>query len=784
MAQSGFIESEDLFFELFAETFGLDKLQYLVPEYPFEDIYGYPRRIDYALMSGVEKYALEIDGQRYHDPTQVAKDKFIDDLIRQNSLVYQGWTVYRWAYRQLTQSREQVKSELVQFLGHNPLLQLWAEFLPHQRAGEVASGDLELREHQAVALDELARLRREGKTLALLTHATGTGKTTTAVLDAKRVGLPVLFLAHTRELVEQAAHTFVRLWPEAEVTIEDGDGRRSLARGKESLKRREGCDAAGSDEHEKDVFAGKVTVSSVQYVSRNLSQYAPEQFGYLVIDEAHHATSRTYKEVIGHFKTRFLLGLTATPERMDGQSLLDIFQHVAHRMDLKTAIELGELVPIRCVRVKTNVDLSSVRFNGFRYQAKDLEEKLRIPERDRLIVQTYLELTPGERAVVFCVNVAHAERLAELFCAAGVEARSVSGRQSRVERQQILSDYGAGAIQVLCACDILNEGWDSPETRVLLMARPTLSKVIYLQQLGRGTRKAPGKESLLVVDFVDNGNRYNQGVSLHRLFKIREYMAGRLALAPVERIAEERAAWEATRVSQDLPEAFAHLHLWLKDIEVVDLFDWQHAIEHMWSHRRLAMELGVSDDTVINWVRKGKVVADHVVPLGKRTFYYFEPERAEEIRRVTNTPPRLPIYDEFFLFVRQADRVFSYKPVLLAAMIELADTGGRVGVDRLVERFASFYQERQRCGLPVEAPKAKMARIENLTNDEIRVVLFEMPFEKFERKGYFRRCRELTEVEWHPSLWAKLTVADKATLLSEAELQIEDYYSRRVAPKR
>ncbi|MZP30419.1 DEAD/DEAH box helicase family protein [Heliobacterium undosum] len=783
MSESKFKESEDLFFELFAETFGLDKLQYLVPEYPFEDIYGYPRRIDYALMSGVDKFALEIDGQRYHDPLQVAKDKFIDDLIRQNSLVYHGWTVYRWAYRQLTQSREQVKSELVQFLGHNPMLQLWAEFLPLQRAGEVASGDLELREHQASALDELAGLRREGKTIALLTHATGTGKTTTAVLDAKRVGLPVLFLAHTRELVEQAAHTFLRLWPEAEVIVEDGAGRRSLGKAKDLPAKRKSEEAAGTVENDDGVSPIEVIVSSIQYVSRNLSHFSPDQFGYLVIDEAHHATSRTYKEVIGYFKTRFLLGLTATPERMDGQSLLDIFQQVAHRMDLKRAIELGELVPIRCVRVKTNVDLSSVRFNGFRYQAKDLEEKLRIPERDRLIVQTYLELTPGERTVIFCVNVAHAESLAELFCAEGVPARAVSGRQGRSERQQILADYATGVIRVLCACDILNEGWDSPETRVLFMARPTLSKVIYLQQLGRGTRKAPGKESLLVVDFVDNGNWYNQGLSLHRLFKIREYMAGRLALAPTEKIAEERAAWEAARLSQELPEALAHLHLWLKDIEVVDLFDWQDAIEHMWSHRRLAMELGVSDDTVLNWVRKGKVQADHAVPLGKRTYYYFEPDRVEEIRRATNTPPRLPIYDEFFLFVRQADMVFSYKSVLLMAMLELTDPDGRVRVDRLVERFARFYREREEQGLPVEAPKAKMARVRDLTTDDIRNLLFEMPFEKFERKGYFRRCRELTEVEWHPSLWVKLTAGDKEMLLREAQWQNDDYYARRVAPQ-
>ncbi|MTV50165.1 DEAD/DEAH box helicase [Heliobacillus mobilis] len=762
------LASEDIFLELFADTFGLEKLQYLVPEYPFDDIYGYPRRIDYALMSGIEKYALEIDGQRYHDPSQVARDKFIDDLIRQNSLIYQGWKVYRWAYRQLTQSREQVKSELIQFLGHNPMLQLWADFLPAQRAGEVASGDLELREHQMAALEELTRLRKDGKTIALLTHATGTGKTTTAVMDAKRLGLPVLFLAHTRELLDQAARTFARLWPRARVTVVDGDGPRCIHEPVHTL--------AVVDEEKREPVP--VTVSSVQYISRNLTDYDPQQFDYMIIDEAHHATSRTYQQVISYFKTKHMLGLTATPERMDGQSLLDIFQHVAHRMDLRQAIELGELVPIRCVRVKTNVDLSSVRFNGIRYQVKDLEEILHIPERNKLIVQTYLDLVPGERTVVFCVNVNHAEELAQHFTEHGIAAKAVSGRLGRNERRQILKDYEKGTIHVLCACDILNEGWDSPETQVLFMARPTLSKVVYLQQLGRGTRKAPGKHALLVVDFVDNGNRYNQSLSLHRLFKIKEYAAGRLVLAPKEKLAEEQAAWEAYQLGQDRPEVTTHLHLWVTDIEAVELFDWQEAVEHLWSHRRLAIELGVSDDTVIKWIQKSKEKADHTLPVGRRTYYYFEPDRLEEIRIRQGIPKRLPIYEEFMAFVRQGDMFFSYKPVLLLAMLELADPEGKVSVERLVEKFVTFYIERAEKGLPAEKKGSKMLRVQELTVEDVRSLIFEMPFEKFERKGYFRRCRELTEVEWNPSLWKKLTVTDKEFVAEQGQKQIQDYYSR------
>src|SRR5207249_7227704 len=113
-----------------------------------------------------------------------------------------------------------------------------------------------------------------------------------------------------------------------------------------------------------------------------------------------------------------------------------------------------------------------------------------------------------------------------------VPARSVSGRMPAREREQYLRQFQQGDLHVLCACDLLNEGWDCPDVEVLLMARPTLSKVIYLQQLGRGTRKAPGKECLIVFDFVDNASRYNQSLSLHRVLGVSRYRQGGLVVAP------------------------------------------------------------------------------------------------------------------------------------------------------------------------------------------------------------------------------------------------------------
>ena len=133
--------------------------------------------------------------------------------------------------------------------------------------------------------------------------------------------------------------------------------------------------------------------------------------------------------------------------------------------------------------------------------------------------------------MAFCVNVQHGEDLAELFRRSGVP-RSVSGRMPRAEREKYLNAFHNGELRVLCACDILNEGWDCPDVEVLLMARPTLSKVIYMQQIRRGTRKAPGKECLVVVDFVDNSSRYNESLNIHRATGSTKYRPGGFVLAP------------------------------------------------------------------------------------------------------------------------------------------------------------------------------------------------------------------------------------------------------------
>jgi superfamily II DNA or RNA helicase len=733
---------EDVFCELFCETFGIESAQYLLPQYPFVDIRGGGRFIDYALRTDRDKIAFEIDSETYHAPYAVTLQKWEDDLLRQNSLIYQHWRVFRWTDRQLGEEPERVKEELQLFLQGTRFVTR-DDFLPHQQTGILA-----LREHQEEALETLARLRAEGVTIALLTHATGLGKTVVAIEDARRLNLRTLFVAHTRELVQQTADAFHRQWPEVTVDIFDS------ARGRP------------------EAF---VVVGTVQGVSANLELFDENDFGYLIVDEAHHATAETYQRIIGYFRTRFMLGMTATDERADHASLLEVFQTVAHRMELEEAIKRGLLVPIRCVRVQTNVDLRDVRFSGLRYNQQDLETKLIIQERNDLIINTYREHVPGKRAAVFCVNVRHAEMLAEGFTAAGFPAQAVSGRLPVEERKRRLDDYHAGRVRVLCACDLLNEGWDSPETEVLLMARPTMSQLLYRQQLGRGTRKAPGKEALIIFDFVDNTRMENRAISLHGLFGRNKYRAGGLVAAP-----DEQMAGEEERIARgEKPEVFLSLHLWVRDLELIDVFDWRQESKKMLSASRLSEELGVDPGTVSSWIATQKIKPDLPVTLGTQTYYYFYPERVEEFRTQFGLKKVTPENrkEAFMEYARTSERGASYRPVLLQTMLDLADERGRVRVSDLVAAFKQFYLDRAARGLKPEKGNVRMARVEALSDGEVEQLIFKMPFERFERRRFFLRCKEVEFVAFTPEVWRRLTDADKTELRQIAADAIAAYFA-------
>ena len=608
---------------------------------------------------------------------------------------------------------------------------------------------IELRDYQQEAAENLQKMREDGKTIALLYHATGVGKTITAATDAKAVGGRTLFLVNALKLASQAKDTFAKVWPEATLGEYTGS--------------------------QKDM-SQTVIFATVQSISKDLEKFSPTDFDYLIVDECHHAAANTYQKIFTYFHPKFILGLTATPERSDGEDMLELFQNVAHKMDLKTAVERGVLVPIRCIRVKTNIDLTDVRINGIKYNSQDLESKLFIPERNRLIVDTYLKYVNGKKTVIFCASVDHAAEIAKLLRDSGVKAEAVSGRDRVEVREKILKDYETGSTNVLCACDLLNEGWDSPHTTVLFMARPTMSKTIYLQQLGRGTRRCPGKEDLLVVDFVDNANMFNMPYSLHRVLDIAKYQPMTYVLAP-----ENKRKLDQDMLFQgEKPEAWLDVPIDVSDYEIIDLFNWQNSVKDMISQIEFVRMVDVQSETVERYIKDGKVKPDLSIPFGdKRMFHYF---REESIRNIAKqygwdliTPQNMA--DKFMKFIETMDMSYSYKPVLLKAIYEYMDTSGRVALPDVVDYFIDFYEDRKAHGMIAEK-STSIYQKGGYTRKDVEKNILSNPFKRFEDMRFLMRCKDVETIEVNPIIFRKLTREDWLHIVNVCDKSLEKYYLR------
>ncbi|MFD8456513.1 DUF3427 domain-containing protein [Streptomyces antimycoticus] len=342
--------------------------------------------------------------------------------------------------------------------------------------------------------DMLERLRVErdihSRHRNLLVAATGTGKTVMAALDYKALkhahqgrALSLLFVAHRQEILKQSLRTYQEV-------LDDANFGELLVGG--------------------EVPTGWTHVfASVQSLNaRGLEELAPDHFDVVVIDEFHHGVSPTYRRIIDHFKPLELLGLTATPERMDGRNVQEEFFNgrFAAEMRLWEALENDLLSPFHYFGIADNTDLEGITWKQGSYVASELSQLYTGNHaRARLIVKAVQEKVtdPGTmKALGFCVTVAHAHFMADFFRRAGVNAKALDGSTPAAERAQALRDLRDGTVQILFSVDLFNEGLDVPDVDTLLLLRPTSSATVFLQQLGRGLRRTPDKPVLTVLDFI------------------------------------------------------------------------------------------------------------------------------------------------------------------------------------------------------------------------------------------------------------------------------------------
>jgi len=335
-------------------------------------------------------------------------------------------------------------------------------------------------EIQQEALAALEKTRAEGNTAGLVVLATGLGKTWLSAFDSHRAEYHrILFVAHREEILDQALKTFRRIRPSARLGRFTG-----LAK-------------------EPDV---DVLFASIQTLGkrRHLDDFRPDEFDYVVVDEFHHASAATYRRLIEHFRPKFLLGLTATPERTDGGDLLALCQeNLVYRCDLTEGIRRGLLSPYRYFGVPDEVDYTNIPWRSARFDEDALTEAVATTVRAQNALEQYRSRA-GRRTLAFCVSKRHADFMATFFEKNAVRAVAVHSGEASAPRAGSLERLESGELDVVFAVDMFNEGVDLPDLDTVMMLRPTESRILWLQQFGRGLRKVDGKDRLTVIDYIGN----------------------------------------------------------------------------------------------------------------------------------------------------------------------------------------------------------------------------------------------------------------------------------------
>ena len=359
---------------------------------------------------------------------------------------------------------------------------------------------------QKRVLQKLKETRINGNKKGLVISATGTGKTYLAAMDIKQFfeinsntenklfeindkksktsNIKFLFIAHREELLENAINVFSKI-----LKIDKNEFGRIYG---------------GLKEIDKSII-----FASIQSLRNCYNEFKPSFFDYVIVDEFHHSMSDSYLKTLSYFNPKFLLGLTATPKRMDGKDILSLCDYnVVDEIGIKEALEEDLIVPFHYFGVNDyTINYDNIPYKNGNYNEKILLENLLLNTRTDYIVEKINKFGfDGDElsAVAFCQNIEHAFFMKEEFSKKGYKSAVITANTSSNERSEILEKFKNKKIEILCVVDILNEGIDIPTINLLLFLRPTMSSTIFIQQIGRGLRKAKNKDFVTIIDFIGN----------------------------------------------------------------------------------------------------------------------------------------------------------------------------------------------------------------------------------------------------------------------------------------
>ncbi|WP_323588502.1 DEAD/DEAH box helicase [Aliarcobacter butzleri] len=336
---------------------------------------------------------------------------------------------------------------------------------------------------QKKALEKLENLRKKGENKALIIAATGTGKTYLSAFDVKRFkAKTILFLVHRENILIKAKQSFEEILPQINSF---------------------GLYTGNKKEQDKNYL-----FSTIQTMSSNFLEFSQDLFDYIIIDEAHHVTSPSYKKILDYFKPKFLLGLTATSNRMDGNSIYEVFdENIALDIRLNDALEHNLIVPFHYYGIS---DIQSIDYENVDLTKIDLLAKLlSVNKRVDFIIDkmNFYSNSENKRKVLgFCVSKEHCNFMSEEFNKKGINSITLTSEDSISKREESIKrvENENDSLEVIFTVDIFNEGIDIPSINMVLFLRPTNSPIVFVQQLGRGLRKYQNKEFLTVLDFIGN----------------------------------------------------------------------------------------------------------------------------------------------------------------------------------------------------------------------------------------------------------------------------------------
>lgn len=715
---------ELLFEQNFTDVYGMRALKYLQKEFRISDEDGNNYFLDYLIDTADNRVAIEENGIHYHHPQLIGIEGYRKQLRKQNTCALWGLKLYRFSTEDC-RFKDRIEDDIRSYLGKDTS--------GFREAGLLLERKTELYEHQEISLAQIQERREKGIRAFLIVLPTAAGKSRIVEEDIMKFAAGK---EQFRALILAPNTNIIADW-------------------KERI--------------DKDLqpLQDRIDIKTYSYAVRHYHEKPRDYYSYIVVDEAHHAVAPMLKRVIQYYAPEFLVGLTATDQRPDKKRLEEIFGNYTTELSLKDAMEKGVVARANVYRIETNIDLSHVRFNGKDYVNADLEKSVRVTSRNELIVNVlkdyFTEGDAGKRqGIIFCINKAHTKEMARRLNVAGISAQDYSGDTKHPEK--VMQEFKEHKIRFLCACDMISEGWDYPELGILVMARPTLSKVLYLQQIGRGLRRTSIKKNVFVIDVVDEYGAMVRACSMHAIFGNSLYVPfgdiTRQDYLPGQMIEIDGITERVERIVE------------------VDIHTFEEKYGDYYSQEQLAREYFVNTGTITSWIRKGKITPTVEFPFGSKKISLFSPEDVEKYRKELNIQEHNDetVRDDFFAFLEERDYSLSYKMPFLLSFIDHMDTIGDAKIEDVLTDYIAFYQDRIDKGLPVDRPSCPYNAETLKDRKMIKSSMLTNPFEKFERKRFMYYSKDLGVISLNHALLAKMSGEDWERVKRQMREDLERYY--------